>query len=1124
MFDSHYYKVGGSLRYGHPTYITRNADRELYTALKQQEFCFVLNSRQMGKSSLRVRTMKTLVQEGFNCVAIDLGILGRFSNCEQWYGGLVSDLWRKLRLTPGINDDLNWWRSRQELSPIQRFSQFIEDILLTKITTEIIIFLDEIDNLIGLDFRDDFISLIRTCSEKRTEEPAYDRLTFCLLGVAAPSILRIDKQTTPFNIGRAIHLSGFTLAEAQPLLSGLQGKVARPEMILAEILQWTKGQPFLTQKLCYLIVRYSESPHPNVRQIVENCLIDNWELQDEPEHLKTIRDRLLYNRQDKARLLGLYQQILQQRGIPIDDSEEQVELRLSGLVVKDRGKLVVRNPIYQAVFNLTWVKKQLAAISPYQGAIATWLQSGCQDTSRLLRGKALVEGQNWEKRHSISREERLFLRQSEYQARKEERQRKLAQRAAIAEKELAQERKIARWQRLFLLSSGLLIGGLLITVHQTNISRLKVLTQSSQALYASGQKLDALVAAIAAKQQLTQLWKSDQQLETQVDGILQEIIYQIQEYNRLLGHKDLVYTVAISSDGNFMASGGTDRTLILWHKTTTGWQQGKILQHDGWVVDAAISKDGNLIATASRDRTVKLWSRDGRSVATLLGHQQPVNSVAIFPDNSQIVSGSDDGVIKIWQPDGKLLKTLTGHTDAIQAIAITPDGKLIISGSEDKTIKIWQRDGKLLQTLTGHTEGVRAIAISPKGNLIASGSRDKTIKIWNLQGREIATLQGHIAPVYAVNFHPQGQQIVSGSADNTIKIWHLSGENLATLQGHTNRVWDVTYTPDGNSVISASWDKTIRLWHPNNHLIKTLTGHQDVAIAVAYSPQFIASASDDKTVKLWDHDGSLITTFTGHTAEVYDVAIHPHQPIIASAGADKTIQLWQPDGKILHTIKHHQTEVWAVAISPDGRKLVSGGNDNTVKIWDFQGNLLRDLREHQHKVWDLAINHQGNKLASASEDNTIKIWDFQGNLLQTLTGHTDAVRTVAYSNNHWLVSGSEDCTVKIWNANGQVITTLKGHQAAIKDIAISPDNRLIATADDNGKIILWSDGDRSWYPIHILQARGNSIWSLTFSPEGQTIATAGEDFKITLWNLTTILPLDPIKYGSNWLKNYSPQQ
>ncbi len=165
MAGNNYFKVGGSLRYGHPTYIIRKADRDIYEALRQQEFCYVLNSRQMGKSSLRVRTMKTLVKEGFKCVAIDLGILGRFATSEQWYGGLAAELWRKLRLTPGIDDDLAWWRSHSELSPVQKFSRFIEDILLVNCTKNIVIFLDEVDNIINLSFRDELLSLIRNCYE-----------------------------------------------------------------------------------------------------------------------------------------------------------------------------------------------------------------------------------------------------------------------------------------------------------------------------------------------------------------------------------------------------------------------------------------------------------------------------------------------------------------------------------------------------------------------------------------------------------------------------------------------------------------------------------------------------------------------------------------------------------------------------------------------------------------------------------------------------------------------------------------------------------------------------------------------------------------------------------------------
>lgn len=224
--------------------------------------------------------------------------------------------------------------------------------------------------------------------QEHAENSIYRRITFALFGVATPSDLIQDPTRTPFNIGRAIELKGFQLQEALPLAQGFEGLFNAPTAILAEILCWTGGQPFLTQKVCRLVMKKGsnrewetqELPHNLVEFLVQSCVIHNWEAQDEPEHLKTIRDRLLQEEQSSCRLLGLYQQVLKEESqsryaklispsitsVTVDESWEQTQLLLSGVVVKHQGCLRVRNRIYRSVFNLRWVEQQLAIATPLQ--------------------------------------------------------------------------------------------------------------------------------------------------------------------------------------------------------------------------------------------------------------------------------------------------------------------------------------------------------------------------------------------------------------------------------------------------------------------------------------------------------------------------------------------------------------------------------------------------------------------------------------------------------------------------------------------------------------------------------------------------------------------------------------
>jgi WD40 repeat protein len=1045
---SNFYVAGGTLCDDAESYVYRKADEELYQEIVRGELCYILTSRQMGKSSLMVRTSARLRNAKIAVAVLDLTAIGQNLSPEQWYGGLLMQLGSRFALQDEL---MEFWQRQLLLGPLQRWVRAIRDVVLKQRSPErIVIFIDEIDAVRSLPFSaDEFFAGIRECYNYRTQYREMERLTFCLLGVAAPTDLVRDVRMTPFNIGRRIELHDFTAEEAEPLACGLGRNPRSGAVLLKRVLHWTGGHPYLTQRMCLEIVQNKDlGQASDVDRFCADLFFTD-RAQERDDNLLFVRERMLRCEPDPANLLDVYRRIRKGKAVNDDETNPVIStLRLSGVTRAEKGRLKVRNRIYSQVFDQKWID----SVMPH---------------AELLRQRAAYRRGIWRTALIgslilliVSSFALVAIKQSKRSQEQAEINRRLLY---DADMRLAQE----AWDQ----ADTARVTELLQTTerNQSDLRGIEwyLLDQlTNPGVWHLTEDHPVVAADLSADGKL--LWIG----ESETNEYLLKL-YDLaagKELNSFQVPTDAVFPVVIfSPDRQNAVVGGREHTAMLFD-LTTGRQTAVFAGHKDRLTALALSGDGKRLGTGDLGGVVKLWNlHTGKPPLTLKKQPRWPRSIALSPNGSVLAVADESPRISLWNArTGQELAPMFSMGDVVTA-AFFPDGERLLTATKNGDLQAWDlKTRRIIAVMSGHSGHAEAVAFSPDGKTLATGNWDRTVKLWSTATLgELETIKGHGAAVFSVSWSSDGKSLVTCSQDNTVKVWNVANEQDRPWPPEKVNKYVATTFSTAKELLALGVNENdqVKLWNLSQHTeVAKLDELGDNLMCASFSrsKNLVATGGLDHTVKLWDATtGQEIRSFEGHDKSVYAVSFAPNGELLVSGGYDRTLRLWSVStGREIAQLidKDIAENSWAVAFSPSGKYLVFGTLDGHLVLWNVATRqVLRKFTGHTGKIRTIAFSSNGRRLASGSDDHTLRLWDVaSGRLLKTL-GTTDSVQRAAFSpDDRRLVTGEVEGTIKLWDLlTEQELMTLQGHTDEVKSITFSDDGKSLATSGADGVVRLW---------------------------------------------------------------------
>ncbi len=591
-------------------------------------------------------------------------------------------------------------------------------------------------------------------------------------------------------------------------------------------------------------------------------------------------------------------------------------------------------------------------------------------------------------------------------------------------------------------------------------------------------------------------------------------------------HRDFVHALAFSPDGLTIASAGY-RTVKLWQRPASS--RVREIPVGAVVTTVAVSANGQWLATAGADNAIKLWNlTDGQPGKTLAGHAAAVHSLAFNADGSKLASASEDKTIRVWNlADGTEANKIESPAPA-KAVVFNADGTKVIVGQADNIIRIWAIPAAAPfmpeKEIKGHGGPVTSLAlITPAGAQILSGSDDQTARVWDLASGNQVRAFAHGGPVTSVAIRADGLFAATGGANNIAKLWNnQTGAQVVELKGDVTlnrkvveRTEDQKVAQQFVALALATFkaaetnqkerDEAVKKANEAKVAADKAVVEQDPKVKEAATKAEAAKkAADDKK-----DDAALAKASTDAAAELTKQMDELKKRQDAVVSAVRAVQLSETAAKAavdqINAAKAQQDVMTAAQTKADA-DLKAATDLDTAAVKPIRG---------------VAFSVDGKRLLTSGDDNLIHVWDStSGKAIEVFAGHKAVVGSIATGPNGLVVSGSQDQTAAVWNTipKWSLVGQLGPKKEAPLDLAPSPfvsrvlslafsrDGKWLATgggeASRSGELFLW-DVAQQTLAKELKDAHSDTVMSIEFSRDGKYLVSGAADKFVKLWDLGT---------------------